>query len=371
VEVKQLMAAHRDPILIVLVAGIGDLILASRGIRSIRSGYPDAEIHLLTSTDAAPLARHYPYVDRVWSFPIRELRRDKGHALAVLGLIRRLRRFRFRLVVNLYSVESAAGALKMGLLFRAIRAQQKVGQDRNGFGLFLTKRIAPETFAGRHFSDSMLDAAVAAGGVPDGGGIDVFWDRAIEERWRWLFADSDRAPGGLVVGLNPGGDQPVKRWEPGRYSLVADRLAEAQGARIVLLGGPSETQIAGSIAQGMRREAVNLAGKLSLDELSYVISRLDLLVTNDSGPMHIGAAAGTPLVALFGPALPGQFGPCAPPDRSRLVWHAIDCRPCRQDHCPQPRCLEMISAEEVFGNCRELLGGQLQERLKLRTGGRS
>jgi ADP-heptose:LPS heptosyltransferase len=217
----------------------------------------------------------------------------------------------------------------------------------------------------------MLDAAVAAGGVPDGGGIDVFWDRAIEERWSWLFADSDRPPGGPVVGLNPGGDRPVKRWEPGRYSLVADRLVEAQGARIVLLGGPSETQITGSIAQGMRCEAVNLAGKLSLDELSYVISRLDLLVTNDSGPMHIGAAAGTPLVALFGPALPGQFGPCAPPDRSRLVWHAIDCRPCRQDHCPQPRCLEMISAEEVFGKCRELLGGPLQERLKLRTGGHS
>jgi lipopolysaccharide heptosyltransferase II len=349
------MAIHRDPILIVLIAGIGDLILASKGIRSIRRGYPEAEIHLLTSTDAAPVARNYPYIDRVWSFPIRELRRDKGHALAVLGLIRRLRRFRFRLAVNLYSVASAAGVLKMGLLFQAIRAEQKVGHDRYGFSLFLTNTIAPDTFENRHFAEALTSVAIAAGGIPDDKGTDIFWDRSAEDRWSPLFRGGNGASGRPVVGIHPGSDQPLKRWAPERYSLVADSLTETEGARIVLLGGPSETQIAGTIAQRMRHEAVNLAGKMSIDELSYVISRLDLLVTNDSGPMHIGAAAGTPLVALFGPSMPEQFGPCAPPDRCRLVSHAIDCRPCRQYGCPRPRCMEIISPEEVSGKCDELL----------------
>lgn len=349
------MAAHRDPILIVLIAGIGDLILASKGIRSIRRGYPEAEIHLLTSTDAAPVARNYPYIDRVWSFPIRELRSDKGHSLAVLGLIRRLREIRYRMAVNLYSVASAAGVLKMGLLFQAIRAEQKVGHDRYGFGLFLTSRVAADTFENRHFAEALTSVAIAAGGIPDGEGNDIFWDRGAEERWSPLFRGGNGASGRPVVGIHPGSDQPLKRWAPERYSLVADGLAETEGARIVLLGGPSETQIAGTIAQGMRHEAVNLAGKMSLDDLSYVISGLDLLVTNDSGPMHIGAAAGTPLVALFGPSMPEQFGPCAPPDRCRLVSHAIDCRPCSQDGCPRPRCMEIISPEEVSGKCRELL----------------
>jgi len=354
------MAMQRDCILIVLVAGIGDLILASKGIRAIRNGYPEAEIHLLTSTDAAPLARHYPYVDRVWPFPIRELRSSKGSAWAVLSLIRRLRRFRFRLAVNLYSVESAAGALKMGLLFRAIRARQRAGHDRNGFGLFLTKRIAAGTFlADRHFSEAVLEAAAAAGGVPDSKGIDVFWDRAVEGRWKGLFPGPEETAGAAtgvpVVGINPGSDRSLKRWDCGRYSRVADRLIESDGARIVLLGGPAETRIAGAIERGMRHPVVNLSGRLGLDELAYVISRLDLLVTNDSGPMHIGAAAGTPLVALFGPALPGQFGPCAPSECSRLIWHEIDCRPCPQDRCPQPRCMDMITAEEVFDGCRGLL----------------
>ena len=166
---------------------------------------------------------------------------------------------------------------------------------------------------------------------------------------------------GPLSGFIPAATNRSNAGPPSRYSLVADRLAETEGARIVLLGGPSETQIAGTIAQRMRNEAVNLAGKMSIDELSYVISRLDLLVTNDSGPMHIGAAAGTPLVALFGPSMPEQFGPCAPPDRCRLVWHEIDCRPCRQDGCPKPRCMEIISAEEVCGKCRELLRGHRQE----------
>ncbi len=365
------MSVQRDCILIVLVAGIGDLILASKGIRAIRNGYPEAEIHLLTSTDAAPLARHYPYVDRVWPFPIRELRGDKAHAFAVLGLIRRLRRFRFRMAVNLYSVESAAGALKMGLLFRAIRAQQKIGQDRNGFGLFLTRRIAPGTFTGGHFSEAILEAAAAVGGLPDGRGVDVFWDRAIEGRWSSLFPDDRDAPGKPVVGINPGGDRSLKRWDPGRYSCVADRMIVEMGARIVLLGGPGETRIAGAIEQGMRHPAVNLSGMLGLDELAYVISRLDLLVTNDSGPMHIGAAAGTPLVALFGPARPGQFGPCAPPERCRLIWHEIGCRPCPQDRCPHPRCMEMITAEEVFDGCCGLLQAQTRSDRALTMGGTS
>jgi ADP-heptose:LPS heptosyltransferase len=349
------MTVHRDSVLIVLIAGIGDLILASKGIRSIRRGYPEAEIHLLTSTDAAPVARNYPYIDRVWPFPIRELRRDKGHALDVLGLIGRLRRFRFRLVVNLYSVESAVGAMKMGLLFQSIRAGQKAGHDCNGFGFFLTRRIAPETFAGRHFTEAMLDAAMAAGGIPDDEGVDIFWDRSAEDRWFPFFQGSNGALSRPVVGIHPGSDRPMKRWDAERYGVVADRLIESDGANVVLLGGPSETPIAGTIAKAMRHDAVNLSGKLGLSELAYIISRLDLLLTNDSGPMHIGAAAGTPLVAIFGPSPPGQFGPCAPPERCRLVWHDIDCRPCRQDGCLRPRCMEIISPEEVWGKCRELL----------------
>ncbi|NPV05564.1 MAG: glycosyltransferase family 9 protein [Syntrophaceae bacterium] len=360
------MAAHRDCILIVLVAGIGDLILASKGIRAIRNGYPGAAIHLLTSTDAAPLARHYPYIDRVWPFPIRELRGDKAHALAMLGLVRRLRRFRYRMAVNLYSVESVSGALKMGLLFRAIRACQRAGHDRHGFGLFLTKRIAEGTFADRHFAEAILEAAVAAGGVADGAGVDVFWDRAVEARWSGLFPERRAEP---VVGLNPGSDRSLKRWDPARYSRVADRLVESEGARIVLLGGPAETRIAEAVEQGMRHPAVNLSGKLRLDDLACVISGLDLLVTNDSGPMHIAAAAGTPLVALFGPSLPGQFGPCAPPERCRLIWHAIDCRPCPQDRCPQPRCMDMITADEVFDGCRGQLRMRPQARQPITMGG--
>lgn len=350
------MASHRDCILIVLVAGIGDLILASKGIRAIRNGYPEAEIHLLTSSDSVPVARNYPYIDRVWSFPIRELRTDKGQLLEILGLIQRLRRTRYRMAVNLYSIASAAGFLKMGLLFQAVRAEQKVSHDRYGFGFFLTRRLAPDTFENRHFAEALTGVATAAGGIPDDGGNDIFWDRSVEDRWSPFFCGGNGTPRRPVVGIHPGSDRPVKRWAPERFGYVADRLVESDGARVVLMGGPSETQIAGSIARGMRHRAINLAGRLSIEELAYVISRLDLLVTNDSGPMHIAAATGTPLVALFGPSAPAQFGPCAPSDRCRLVWREIDCRPCLQDDCAEHRCMEAISPNEVFGKCRELLG---------------
>ncbi|HNS54267.1 MAG TPA: glycosyltransferase family 9 protein [Syntrophales bacterium] len=344
------MSVQRECILIVLVAGIGDLVLASKGIRAIRNGYPEAEIHLLTSTDAAPLARHYPYIDRVWPFPIRELRGDRAHALAVLGLIRRLRRFRFRTAVNLYSVESAAGAFRMGSLMMLSGAAERVGIDGYGLGYFLTKKVSPSRIRGRHVADAMVEIALSAGGVADDGGIEVFWSPAAEERCR------DLLPAGMpVVGINPGGLRCNRRWAPRKFAEVADRLIEQEGVIIGLLGGPGEEGIGETVLGDMRRSAVNLSGRLNLEELTCVISRLNALITNDSAPMHIAAATGTPQVALFGPEDHTLFRPYAEPGAYEIASADIGCRPCRKDECGNPLCLDLITPDVVFEKCRRLL----------------
>jgi ADP-heptose:LPS heptosyltransferase len=359
-------------ILIVLVAGIGDLVLASKSIRAIRNGYPDARIHLLTSTEASILAMNYKYVDYVHTFPIREFRRDKKYLFDIFRLIRGLEKIRFDLVLNLYMVASLYGAVKMGLLFLSLSAEAKIGHDDHGFGLFLTQKAPGDTFKNRHFADAMMDLARLAGGISDDRGIEVFWDRRMEEKWASLFSDNKAPEQELNIAINPGGDRENRRWLPGYYAEVADRIMESFSARLFLLGGPGEEAIAREIEGKMRHPTLNLSGQLSLNDLAYLISRFDLLITNDSGPMHIAAATGTPVVAIFGPENPTHLRPYTREALYRVAYKDVPCRPCSKSFCEKPICLSEIIPDEVFNACAELLdttrGIQYGERMRSVTG---
>jgi len=340
-------------ILIVLIAGIGDLVLASKAIRSIWNAKERPIcISLLTSSEAAFLAQAYPYFKKVHAFPIRELRKKNSHLLDIASLVNKLRLMEFDQIVNLYLIGSKAGALKMGLLLSMLKARVKIGHDRYGFGRFLTDTVPESTFEGRHVVDAMQEIAIKAGGIPDDHGIEVYWNPEAETKWRSFF---DSTSGKIAIGINPSGDRANRRWAPDRFAAVAARLVERFDARIVLLGGPGDRDIASSIAQAIPSDVSDLSGTIPLDELPYVIRRLDLLLTNDSGPMHIGAATKTPLVALFGPEDPRLFGPYTTYDLYHIVMKDVPCRPCRYKKCANPICLDRIQPDEVLTACVEML----------------
>ena len=349
------MGNPREAILIVLVAGIGDLVLASKAIRAIRNGFRDADIHLLTSTEAAEIAQNYKYLNHVWAFPIRELRNSKSHLLNVAKLMLKLRKKRFASIVNLFVVTSWLGALRMGFLFLLLKSKLRVGHDGNGFGLFLTKKAPSETFENRHRVEAIADIALQAGGLPDEKGIDVFWNQNCEKKWRHLFENERPYSNRIFVGLNPGGDRENKRWAPNKFAILGDKLTEEFNAKIILLGGPGEEEIAGQIEKKMRNGVVNLSGKLDLNELTYITSRFDLLVTGDSGPMHIAAGVKTPLVAIFGPQTPVIAGPYTSEKLCRVIYKDVDCWPCNKNRCVHPICLDLITPDEVYEKCLELL----------------
>ena len=346
---------NKEAILIVLVAGIGDLILASKSIRAIRNGFPEADIHLLTNKDAARIANQYEYVDKVWSFPIRDLQHSKLSFFAILKLIRDLRKIDFHLAVNLYRICSWTGSLKMALIFSSLRARTKVGHDRFGFGFLLDKKVAADTFENQHFTDAMMDIALLAEGKPDNKGIEVYWDKESEGNWSHLFSPNGNDRKKLKIGINPGANEPHKRWDPDKYALVSDQLIEEYDSDIFILGGPGEQNIAQRIQDMMKYDSINLSGKLSLDDLIYIISQFDLLITNDSGPMHIAAAVDTPIVAIFGPEIPLHTKPYMTGESYRIVNKDIDCRPCSKNGCEQPACLQNILPENVLEECHEIL----------------
>jgi len=348
----------KKKILVILIAGIGDLVLASKSLRCLRNTNPDGEIHLFTSTDATPIAVSYPYVDKVWSFPIRELRASKLHAWNILKLIRNLRRIEFETIINLYSVDSVRGAIKMGLLFLLLKAKEKIGHDHKGFGLFLTKKIPADTFHNKHRADAMMDAAILAGAICDYQGTEVYWNRGSKSKWKQLVLSEKTKTSRYVIGMSPGGDRKNRHWKAEHYAKLADMLIDSLNAQIILLGSPVETDIAAYIESQMRNIPINLAGQLSLDELTYIMNQFDLLVANDSGPMHIAIALKIPTVAIFGPSDPAMTGPYASHDLFRVVSKDIHCRPCLKETCDHVLCLESLMPDEVYSKCIELLKDQ-------------
>lgn len=243
----------------------------------------------------------------------------------------------------------------MGLLMFLLAPARKAGQDSNGFGFFLDAKAPKEAFENRHFTDAMLDLANLAGGLPDEKGIEVFWDKSIEAKWGSLFSDGPGEKQPVRIGINPGADKPEKRWGSENYAAVADRLSEVCEAKIFIFGGPGEEHLASRIENATNHPVTNLAGKLSLNELAYLISRLDLFVTNDSGPMHMAAAAKTPVVALFGPEDPIHTRPYTSPDFYRIVQKKLGCRPCTNKTCARPICMESLEPKDVLQACLDLL----------------
>lgn len=341
-------------ILLVVVAGIGDFVMATPAIRTVRNGHPHAQLHLLTSSEAAAVARRHPGVDRVLAFPIREMRRSRWPLGAIVRVIRELRRTSYDIAANLYPVCSRVGSFKMAILFAALKAGVKAGHAAGWAAAGLDRKLPGCLFAGRHRVDAMMEVARAIGGRPIAPRLEMYTG---DHREKWDRLVAERLPGrtGPRIGVNPGGDRANRRWPAARFAEVARDLAARCGASILVFGGPGEEAISRDIAVALNGHAVNLAGRLSLEELPYFLDHCDLLVTNDSGPMHMAAALQVPVVAIFGSSNAVEFGPYMPADRCRVIQSAVACRPCGDSTCCMPICLEAIPAKDVSAAAIELL----------------
>jgi len=337
-----------DNILIRGVNWVGDAVMTMPAIRAVRQAYPDAQISLLVKPSVSPLFEHDPNVDEIISY-------DDGYR-GLSGKIRLARQLKQGCFSRAFLLQNAFDAALISFL---ARIPERVGYNRDGRGMLLTRGIPFDLPAKEmHHIDYYLNLLEKAGldPVPSKPWIHLL---PAERRAARETLQSLRRP---VVALNPGAAYgSSKRWPPARFSELAVRFMQEKAAGIIILGGPKETGIAAEIEQGIRLlcsgagvcgpadiQVMNLAGKTTLRGLAAVISEADLLITNDSGPMHIGYAVRTPLVAIFGSTSPQHTGPVG---RDVVVLKKeVDCAPCFERQCRRGdlKCMEMISAEEVF-----------------------
>ena len=312
---------------------IGDVVLALPAVRDLRRNFPDADIEVLARPWVAPLYGAVPEIDSICK---------SGGAASDAEAIRGA----FDVAVLLpNSFASAWAAYRAGI-------PERWGYATDARGLLLTRSCrVPAGVRGR--SQVYYYRAMLAG---VGLRVTAAPDASLSCPPEWAARGAEKLGGdGPWIGLNPGAFHgPAKRWLPERYAAVGDTLARRAGARIAVLGGAAERPLGQAIAAAMRQPARVLTGETTLPELTGVLSRLSLLVTNDSGPMHVAAALGVPVVAVFGPTDPRETGPVG--DGHRIVREPVHCSPCGLRECPiDHRCMTRIGVDRVVTEAQGML----------------
>ena len=329
-------------ILIVGPTWVGDTVLATPVLANLRSAFPAAKIHCLSTVWAGDILIGHPDVDA--------LRLRPGGA-ADFRAAASFRRDRMDLAFIL------PNSIRGALLALAAGARRRVGYRRDGRSILLTDPVPrpPPRGGGRHQVDEYLGLLEAAGVSVTSRTPRVAVSREAETFAGEVFLQHGIDPEEPVVGIQPGAKfGATKLWPAERFAAAADELAESEGVRIVLLGSPEEGPLTARIASLMKTGSVDLAGKDRLAFLPALLRRFSVLLTGDTGPMHIAAAVGTPVVALFGPTDPERTGPLG--DRHTVLRRDLSCSPCFLKQCPYGHeCMEETAVDEVCRAVRNIL----------------
>lgn len=340
-----------DNILIIKPSSLGDVVHGLPVLAKLRAAYPDARISWLVGTAAAPVIEAHPDINRIFYFR----RSVDGLARTVKAhwsLVRELAAARFDCVVDLQ------GLFRSAFFGYMTGAPRRIGfaNAREGAGIFYTERIDCD---GRAHA---VDRCLAVGKVL---GFDSAEPRftlvpeahAASSVERILKGPAGPLPRPYVV-LSPGTRWATKRWPAASFADAAKRLQERFGGTYFVTGTAAESgDDAKTILERVGESAVNLVGRTSLAETIALIARADLLVTPDSGPMHIADALGTPLVAVFGATDPARTGPYFQRGRVIRADGACPKAPCLSRDCPDVKCMNAVSGADVFSKMAAVLEG--------------
>lgn len=345
-------------ILAIELGGLGDLLLATPSLRAIKARYPEGRLTVLSIPRSAEIIEGLPYVDEIRVLnlddakPLRWLRSPAALARLLSALLD-LRRQRYDATVNLRTINSWSGAVKMAVIFWFCGSPLKAGRSTEGRGFFLN-RSAPE----KDF-DTVPEAEFAArvARLLDVEVNDLTPDLTLSEQ-EHAAAEALLRREGLgdrpILAVNPGAAWPSKQWPVDRFAQVVDALRDEFDCDVIATGSAGESPLADDLERISQGQVVSLAGKTTLKELAAVLERVQLFITNDTGPMHIAATLGVRMVAVFGPGEYDRYYPVGPQERMAVLRSSAPCAPCPRYSCPSMECLYAISADEVLQAAQRL-----------------
>ena len=335
---------------------VGDAVIAVPALRELRRVLPNAHITLVSRPGAADIFIDADFVDEVLVY-------DRAGLGSTWSQAREWRRRKFDLALLFQNAFEAA------LIAFLSGASLRMGYDTDRRGLLLTHTLPlPAWKDERHESFYYLNIVAELerllAGQARTEAIEPRFDLHVsEDRKRkalqLLHEHGARTNTPLVV-LCPGSiNSRAKRWPAERYAELADRLAES-GVDVALIGSPGELDVSNEVCEHARRTPMVLTGTTTVAEATAIISIADVLITNDTGPAHIGAALKTPTIVIFGPTNPLTTYPFS--DSAEIIRHPPDCAPCMLRDCPiDHRCMTAITPAEVFERSSALMSQRRAE----------
>jgi heptosyltransferase-2 len=337
-------------LLVIRLDRLGDVVLSTPVLGALRRRFPHAFIAMMVRSACREILDGHPSLNEVIAYD-----KEGAHCsvAATIRFARSLRRYEFDTALVLHpSNRSHWIPWLAGIPVR-------IGYRRKSAWL-LTHRLPHRKHEGdRHEAAYTLQMLEIFGITPEGPPqprIPVSAQAA--RRLERILAEGAVAPAERLVAIHPSASCVSKRWLPERFAQVADRLIVEHGVRICLVAGPAEAPHAQQVIRSMRQPALNLAGRLSVAELAALLQRCRLLISNDSGPVHVAAALGTPVVAIFGRnqrgLSPRRWGPLG---AGHIVLHKeVGCVTCLAHHCDIDfLCLSSLEAEEVYQAASSIL----------------
>ncbi len=367
-------------ILIVKLSAIGDVIHTLPALELLHDNIPGGSITWVVEEKAAGIVVGHPHLHKVivsrrrqWLANLSRPARWLKTLREVIAFVRELREETYDLVIDFQ------GLCKSAVLVMLSRGIHTVGYDRTRelSYLVLRHRMAPLPADAHAVSKNIalvkhaLNLAASAQGTDTMKGGAAPGPCPVENRSTAMPAVDRDAPGGAVMlgemdersvdallrscGVDPArplmlvnapAGWETKRWDAQKTAALADRLISGYNAQIIYTGSGGDSAFIEGIISRMRYPAVNAAGRTSLKELACLIKRAQIMITTDSGPMHLAAIVGTPIVAIFGPTAPWRTGPYT--NRSQIVRKQVSCSPCYKRSCASMLCMNEIGVDEVM-----------------------
>ena len=330
---------------------VGDLVMCTPALRSVRRHFPAAHISVIVKPSLRAVIEELPFFDEIIEYEPKG--RNRGFK-NYISFINNLRKQQFDLGILM------PNSFSSGLVFYLAAVPDRIGYNRNARGWMLTRRVTPFRDGGKIVPVNMVRLyleLVKQLGCPAVDGRVELKTSASAEQWADSFFSGHGIAGSdLSVVMIPGATfGSSKCWKDSSFAEVADALISEYGARVFIVPGPGEADIAHSIRIKMNQPPVDMgSGILPLDRLMALIRRSTLLITNDTGPRHFGVAFDKPVIVLMGPTDPRytDYGL----DKTLILRGDADCAPCHLKTCPiDHRCMTLIAPQKVLTAAREMI----------------